>query len=77
METTEERWFRWDKLINEGKYIQLIKEFDSLYAKKENLTIGDLVRRDEALEFIGIPSIVKERVKRQEVKKHGSRRGKS
>jgi hypothetical protein len=77
METTEERWLRWDELINKKKYIQLIKEFDSLYAKKVHLTIGDLVRRDEALEFVGIPSIVKERVKRQEVRPHGSRRGKS
>ena len=78
METIEERWFRWDKLMNDKKYIQIIKEFDSLYAKKADLKIGDLIRRDEALESIGVASIVKERVKRQEeVKQHGSRRGKS
>lgn len=78
METTEERWFRWDTLINEKKYLQVAKEFDLLYAKKVYLTIGDLVRRDEALENMGIFSIVKERVKRQEkVKKYESRRGKS
>lgn len=77
METAESRWFRWDMLINEKKYIQVIKEFDLLITNKKNsLTFGDLVRRDEALEFIGVISFTKERAKKTEVMENGSRRGK-
>ena len=77
METAESRWFRWDMLINEKKYIQVIKEFDLLITNKKNsLTFGDLVRRDEALEFVGVISFTKERAKKTEVMESGSRRGK-
>ena len=77
METAESRWFRWDMLINEKKYIQVIKEFDLLITNKKNsLTFGDLVRRDEALEFIGVISFTKERAKKTEVMENGSSRGK-
>jgi hypothetical protein len=77
METTESRWFRWDMLINEKKYIQVIKEFDLLIANKNNsLTFGDLVRRDEALDSIGVISFTKERAKKTEVVESESRRGK-
>lgn len=65
-ETTEERWKRWDILINEKKYIEVIKEFDSMLNKKGLLKIGDLVRRDDALELIGVSSLSKEKVKKHE-----------
>jgi hypothetical protein len=78
METTEERWLRWDGLIIEKKYLQVAKEFDLLFLKKVNLTIGDLVRRDEALELMGVASFSKEKAKKQEViDRDGFRKGKS
>lgn len=77
METSEERWTRWGDLIKQKKYIKVVKEFDSLIANKGHLlTIGDLVRRDEALEFIGVISFTKERAKKMEEIEHESRRGK-
>lgn len=77
IETTEDRWFRWDSLINQKKYFEVVKEFDLLFMKNNDLlTIGDLVRRDEALDFMGVISFNKEKAKKTEVKKYGSRRGK-
>jgi hypothetical protein len=77
METTEQRWFRWDVLINEKKYIELVKEFDLLFAKKTaNLTFGDLVRRDQALKALGIISFSEEKAKKTEGMRRESRRGK-
>jgi hypothetical protein len=77
METTEERWFRWDILINEKQYIQIVKEFDLLFAKKTaNLTLGDLVRRDQALKALGIISFSEEKAKKREGIKREFRRGK-
>jgi hypothetical protein len=63
LETTEERWSRWDKLLNENKYTEVISEFDSSFNKKEQLLIGDLVRREQALEALGVISFNKEKVK--------------
>jgi hypothetical protein len=77
METTEERWYRWDVLINEKKYIQVVKEFDSLFAKRLSaLTFGDLIRRDKALKAVGIISFSEEKAKKIEGANLESRRGK-
>ena len=76
METVTERWVRWDRLINNKKYVQLIKEFDLLLTKKTKLTIGDLIRREEALENIGIVSFNKEKTKKTRGQ-NGSKRRKS
>lgn len=75
METTKERWNRWNVLMNEKKYLQIVKEFDLLLHKQANLTIGDLLIRDEALEFMGVIPFSKEKAKKEEVK-HELRRGK-
>lgn len=63
LETTEERWTRWDKLLNDNKYTEVISEFDSCFNKKEQLLIGDLVRREQALEALGVISFNKEKAK--------------
>lgn len=77
METVEERWFRWDGLINEKKHIQVVKEFDLLFSKKTtSLTIGDLVRRDQALKALGVISFSEEKAKKTEGIRRESRRGK-
>lgn len=66
-ETPEERWKRWDVLIIEQKYIELIKEFDSML-NKGSLKIGDLVRRDDALELIGVIPLSREKEKKHEIR---------
>jgi hypothetical protein len=77
METNEDRWLRWGELIKQKKYIKVVKEFDSLIASKACLlTIGDLVRRDEALDFLGVVSFTKERAKKMEEAERETRRGK-
>ena len=54
---TNERWFKWDTLINEGNYQQVVDEFDEMVKKRENVVLGDLIRRDDALELMGIVSL--------------------
>lgn len=56
-ETVEKRWFRWDKMMNNGEYQKLIKEFDQMVRNKKHIVVGDLIRRDQALEEIGVISI--------------------
>lgn len=41
----------------EEKYIVIVKEFDDMIRKKEMITVGDLVIRDQALEEMGIISL--------------------
>jgi CRISPR/Cas system CMR-associated protein Cmr5 small subunit len=77
METSEDRCLRWDKLISEKKYAKVVKEFDSMIATRGHLlTVGDLVKRDEALEKMGVISFTKERAKKMEEMERESRRGK-
>lgn len=68
-ETSEERWLRWDKLLNENKYTEVISEFDSCFNKKERLLVGDLVRREQALEALGVISFNKEKAKYESYKR--------
>jgi hypothetical protein len=53
----QERWFRWDKLINNKEYKTVVKEFDDMLVKEEEVVVGDLIRRDDALELMGIVSL--------------------
>ena len=53
-ETTEERWYRWDVWANEGKFDKIIKEFDEMVKNYTKFAVGDLVRRNDALEMVGI-----------------------
>lgn len=53
----ENRWNRWNKLMIDKKFIELVKEFDKMVKNKDNVTVGDLVLRDEALEELGIASL--------------------
>jgi hypothetical protein len=56
-ETIEQKWYRWDKMLNDHKYEEVIKEFDSMLKNKQEVNLGDLARRDQALESIGVLSI--------------------
>jgi len=53
----QDKWERWNKLMIEEKYIVIIKEFDDMIRKKEMITVGDLVIRDQALEEMGVISL--------------------
>lgn len=53
----QDKWERWNKLMIEEKYIVIVKEFDDMIRKKEMITIGDLVTRDQALEEMGVISL--------------------
>lgn len=77
-ESTEERWFRWDKMLNNGKHAEMIEEFDELFKIKRMVVVGDLVRREQALEELGVISFNKEKAKKEQRGfVYGSRRGKS
>lgn len=54
---SSKRWDRWNVLIMKKKYLQLIKEFDKMVHNREKVTFGDLILRDQALEFIGVASL--------------------
>lgn len=54
---TDERWSRWNKLIIEGKNIIVVQEFDEMIKKRERVTVGDLIVRDQALEEMGVISL--------------------
>lgn len=56
-EEIEKRWSRWDDMINKKKYADLVLEFDQMIENREKMTFGDLVRRDDALELMGIISL--------------------
>lgn len=51
------RWYKWDKWYNNGKFDKIVEEFDQLLKNNEIICAGDLVRRDTALEAMGIVSI--------------------
>jgi hypothetical protein len=61
----DKRWLRWDILINEGNYIQVVKEFDKMITIEEPL-IGDLIRRDDALEYLGVASLSARAIKKRQ-----------
>lgn len=54
---TNERWSRWNNLIVQGRSVDVVKEFDEMIRKKQRLTIGDLIVRDQALEEMGVISL--------------------
>jgi len=56
-ETVEERWFRWDVMMNENKFQDVVEEFDSMLAKKVRVVVGDMIRRDQCLEELGVISL--------------------
>ena len=41
----------------EEDYIVIVKEFDDMIRKKQNITVGDLIIRDQALEEMGVISL--------------------
>ena len=53
----QDKWERWNKLMAEEDYIVIVKEFDDIIRKKQNITVGDLVIRDQALEEMGVISL--------------------
>lgn len=53
----QDKWERWNKLMAEEDYIVIVKEFDDMIRKKQNITVGDLVIRDQALEEMGVISL--------------------
>lgn len=54
---TDERWARWNKLIVDGKNIEVVQEFDKMLKNKEKITVGDLIVRDQALEEMDVISL--------------------
>jgi|VirMetMinimDraft_7_1064189.scaffolds.fasta_scaffold09758_7 hypothetical protein len=56
-ETVEERWFRWDVAMNEGNFEDIVREFDNMIVKQVRIVVGDMIRRDECLEELGIISL--------------------
>lgn len=54
---TDDRWARWNRLIINGKSLEVVQEFDEMIRNKERLTIGDLVIRDQALEKMDVISL--------------------
>jgi C-terminal processing protease CtpA/Prc len=53
----QDKWERWNKLMAEEDYIVIVKEFDDMIRKKQNITVGDLIIRDQALEEMGVISL--------------------
>ena len=53
----EERWYKWDILMNKGEFEQVVREFDNMIIKQERLLVGDMIRRDQCLEEMGIISL--------------------
>ena len=53
----DDRWSRWNKLIVDGKNIEVVREFDKMLKDKKQITVGDLIIRDQALEEMGVVSL--------------------
>lgn len=53
----EMRWFKWDRLMNENKAAQVVEEFDSMVKSGKKVVVGDVVRREQALEMMDIKTI--------------------
>lgn len=73
-ESINKRWVRWDKLASDQKHEEIVLEFDRMLKKNEKITLGDLVRRDNALESIGVISLSPNML---EKKGYGKRRKKN
>lgn len=54
---TDDRWARWNRLIIDGKSLEVVQEFDGMLKKKEKITVGDLIVRDQALEEMNVISL--------------------
>ena len=61
----DKRWLRWDIMINEGNYISVIEEFDEIIKNNGRVVMGDLVRRNHALEFMGVASLSEKQYERE------------
>jgi hypothetical protein len=53
-ERIKDRWYRWDVMMNEGNAVEVIKECDAMIRNKQSIVLGDMVRRSQALEMIGV-----------------------
>ena len=53
----EMRWYKWDRLMINQNAHQVVQEFDEMITKGQRVVVGDIVRRDQALEMMGIGSI--------------------
>jgi len=51
---TKDRWLTWDKLYNSGNYAEVVRQFDSRVENNITVTVGDVVRRNHALEALGV-----------------------
>lgn len=70
-ETINERWLRWDKLLNNEKPDEVVKEFDGMLRNSDVIVVGDLVRRDQALEMMGVVSMSQNAIEMRKVAKNG------
>ena len=55
----EDRWLKWDKMINEERYVDVVREFDDRLFRCERVVVGDMIRRDDCLKALGISPIRK------------------
>lgn len=53
----ESRWFRWNRLIIDKNYKQVIEEFDKMVKDGSQICVGDVVLRNQVLELMGVLSI--------------------
>ena len=54
---TEDRWLKWDKMMNDKKYVDVVNEFDKRFFNNERIVIGDMIRRDDCLKALGVAPI--------------------
>lgn len=71
-ETINERWLRWDKLLNDEKPDEVVKDFDRMLRSNKRIVVGDLVRRDQALEMMGVVSMSQNAMQLRKAAKHGN-----
>lgn len=53
----EMRWYKWDRLMIDQNAHQVVQEFDEMVKKGQQVVVGDIARRDQALEMMGVGSI--------------------
>jgi len=59
----EDRWFKWDVMINEGKNYEVVGEFDRMVKNGDRVLIGDLIRRNQALDLVGVTPMESTKIK--------------
>jgi len=75
LETIQERWLRWDKCLNNEQPEIVVEEFDKMLKNKNIIVVGDLVRRDHALEMMGVVSMSQNAIEMRKAASEGGKNG--